>query len=50
VATVAEFVIARELDWNSPDRKKKVAARVQVVVGVVAFAICSYAQADWAIS
>jgi hypothetical protein len=50
LATIGEFVIVRGLDWNSADPKKKIIARVQITVGVVAFAIWSYAQADWAVS
>jgi hypothetical protein len=48
-ATVGEFTIIRRLNLSDPDRGKRAAARVQVGVGVLAFAVWSYAQADWAV-
>jgi hypothetical protein len=50
VATIGEFVLVRKLDWNEADKSKRTAARVQVAVGVLAFAVWSYAQADWAVA
>lgn len=49
-ATIGEFVLVRKLNWNDADKGKRTAARVQVVVGVSAFAVWSYAQADWAVA
>jgi hypothetical protein len=49
-ATIGEFTIIRRLNLNDPDRSKRAAARVQVGVGVLAFAVWSYAQADWAVA
>jgi len=50
LATVGEFTIVRKLNLRDPDKGKRTAAQVQVGVALLAFAVWSYAQADWAVA